>query len=178
MIRRFGPLVLFSTLSFERKHQTFKRWAFIMHNSINPAVSLANRHQYHQATQWQSSFKNRSFIYTHPLPNSSHIRRGLPPNAKLLSGKTPCLLNKNVVRRVGDTKLWLELENFWSEDKDKDHVIYVTGTIYEVTDELTYTLPVMVEKERNVCFHYEDLNHVNDFLFSFQSHWTLLYGII
>ena len=183
MIRRFGPLIFFSTLSFERKHQTLKRWAFIMHNSINPAVSMANRHQYHQATQWKSSFKQRSFIYTNSLSNLSSIVNGLSQNATLFSGKPPCSLNKNVVRRVGETKFWLELEQFWTidfsenKDKDKDN-LYVTGNIYEKTDELIYTLPIMDEKEKNVFFHYEDLYHVNDFLFSFENHSTLIYGII
>jgi hypothetical protein len=90
MIRKFGPLVSYSSLPFERKHQFFKEWARIMHNSINPAYSLAERHQCEQAL----NIKEKSYEQISSDCNSNpDLLDNLPPSAIYLS-KTSCKLNK------------------------------------------------------------------------------------
>ena len=45
LTKMYGPLVLWSTLDFERKHQVFKQKANIMKNFVNPAKSFMCREQ-------------------------------------------------------------------------------------------------------------------------------------
>ena len=45
LTKMFGPLVLWSTLDFERKHQVFKQKANILKNFINPSKSFMVREQ-------------------------------------------------------------------------------------------------------------------------------------
>ena len=49
LMKYFVPLINYSTLPFERKHQFFKKWSRLISNHKNPSSSLALRHQYHQA---------------------------------------------------------------------------------------------------------------------------------
>jgi hypothetical protein len=95
MIKQYGPLILFSSLPFERKHQFFKQWARIMRNSINPAYSLAERHQCEQALIFKSkSYENINFDFTHLIDNPE-LMNHLPPSA-IFTSETPCMLNKGI----------------------------------------------------------------------------------
>jgi len=49
LIRNFGPLIKFSTIKFERKHNYFKKLSQILRNFRNITLSLCNRHQKLQA---------------------------------------------------------------------------------------------------------------------------------
>lgn len=69
IIEKFGTLIDFSTLPYERKHFYFKRWARVMCNHKNPAKSLAERHQYSMAVDFdQKDYEATEFRFTNEIP--------------------------------------------------------------------------------------------------------------
>ena len=103
LIRMFGPLIQFSTLSFERKHQYFKKWAKLINNTINPSYSLANRHQYHQSIVMKD-YEQTKFDFNHQqnvdpqfmAESTSSFHQQRP---------SPFPLKKNIARRIGQSGL-------------------------------------------------------------------------
>ena len=101
-IKTWGPPVRYWTMFFEHKHQFFKYVASHMHNNINLNKSLAERHQYYQA----SKFGDRvppTFVSDIAAPLiQTEMKLALPD---IFTLKSTRLLFKNISFCTGDSVL-------------------------------------------------------------------------
>jgi hypothetical protein len=99
-IQKFGPLINYSTLPFERKHQQFKRWSRNLFNFTNPAKSLASRHQHKFILSFEQKLYTESkFDYQNLLcPINDLMTETLPESKQVIPAlKRPFKLNKGIV---------------------------------------------------------------------------------
>jgi hypothetical protein len=177
LIENFGPLVHFSSLPFERKHQFFKQWARLIHNTKNPAYSLAVRHQCYQAVTFKAnSYREIKFNFNIELSSNPPLQNTLPIDVTFYSDKTQCQLGKNVVRRIGRSNMWIEIKSFW-KIKESTSII-AGGKIYEKSSNFVYTFAILHPKVEQMYIAMTELYHVNDFVSVLNGHNVLIKGII
>lgn len=136
-VQFYGPLVLYSTLKFERKHQVFKQKADILKNFKNPSKSFAVHHQLGLAVKLSNpSFSEIDFFQKSTLAAStsrqaSLILSTLPNSILLHSGEHPHRLNKNLAFKINylRTKYWISPVKYHKVNSDGS--IFAEGDIYE-----------------------------------------------
>lgn len=136
-VQFYGPLVLYSTLKFERKHQVFKQKADILKNFKNPSRSFAVHHQLGLALKLSHpQFSDIDFFQKASLASSSSrqaslILSTLPNSIVLHSAEHPHRLNKNLAFKINyiRTKYWISPVKYHKSNSDGS--IFAEGNIYE-----------------------------------------------
>lgn len=128
LIFRFGPLFLFSTFRFERKHQFSKNLCRKIKNTRNLAYTLHTRHQIQRASEDQNlNFQNINFFSS--LPERTIYLMNPPSNnlVKLNCKEHPFRLNKKPIRRsISGRNEWFYVDSFY---RDEENVIWCQGRI-------------------------------------------------
>ncbi len=128
LIVRFGPLFLFSTLRFERKHQFSKNLCRKIKNTRNLSYTLHTRHQIQRAFEDQNlNFRDINFFPS--LPERTTYFMTPPSNnlVKLNCREHPFRLNKKPIRRsISGRNEWFYVSAFY---KDENNNIWCQGRI-------------------------------------------------
>lgn len=178
LIRYFGPLIYFSSLPFERKHQYFKAWARVIHNMVNPALSMAVRHQYYVAATFNATeYCDIEFEFDKKLTSdpSADLHDTPPMPSTFLTSFPPLKLYKNVVRRIGVSNKWIQVTRLL---KDSSNKVFVGGVIFEKSSDLQFGLPILTNLFELKYIEYNELYHVNDFIYSLKGKQVVIAGII
>ncbi|XP_027196295.2 uncharacterized protein LOC113790792 [Dermatophagoides pteronyssinus] len=141
LIEYFGPLIKYSTLPFERKHQFFKKWSRIISNHKNPSSSLAIRHQYHQA------IINKKMCHLSNHTNSSGVKAKIMDfisSGAIKIKKNIYQTNKKIIKQINENTvpsalLWMEATTFWKVNEN----VVVQGSIYERTEGTVFSFQVL-----------------------------------
>lgn len=173
LVRQYGPLVLFSTLKYERKHVIFKNLSGIMKNFRNPALTFAKFHQQSLVLVLQeNNFLQTDFFASSRVDIGSLERDLKLPQQQLNSDLYPHLLNKNILRKISlkeDSRLqlWMQAENFVKTKAGEMTSIYAVGTIYQLHKSgKKQHPPELTLKYNNFFVNLKYLSHRNDFLYS------------
>lgn len=182
LIERFGPLYLFSTFRFERKHQFSKNISRKVKNTKNLSYTLHTRHQIQRAFEDQQlSFSDLDFFPPEP---ERTIWLMNPPSdnlVKLNSKLHPFRLNKGVIRKsVSGRNEWIYATAFY---KDEDNVVWCKGrqcTFFYQRENLTpvrHSVNGLQQLRILSAYKFARLDHFklsNDFIFSYErKHWLL-----
>lgn len=179
-IQFYGPLVLYSTLKFERKHQVFKQQADIMKNFKNPCKSFAMHHQLGLAVKLSHpNFANIDFFLRTKTDAASSARQAnlllpsLPNSMKLHSPEHPHRLNKNLAFKVNHHRFKYHILPCNYHKLKSDGSIYAEGLIYEEKKQ-TCNLPADLKEQFNFFqikfpvpkyVSLDNLHYRSDFLF-------------
>ena len=139
LVEKWGPLILWSTLKFERKHLEFKVYSETSNCRINMTKQFARHHQFRCAMQFiEKRFATINFFPNEDLESANLIEipastlsqdyyrlNATHPEIPRKSGKNVLF---NILQRGYSSKLWL-LPKFWYKGKDGDLV--ATGYIYQ-----------------------------------------------
>ena len=133
------------------------------------------RHQCYQAVTFKSSqYSQIEFDFDSTFNPNPTLLDSLPVGVKY-DNFTTFHLNKQVIRRIGTTTLWMEISSFWIDNSQE---IYASGNIFAKSDNLYFSLPILTNKNQFQHIKYKDLYHVNDFLYVLNDQIVLINGII
>lgn len=128
LVFRFGPLFLFSTFRFERKHQFSKNLCRKIRNTRNLAYTLHTRHQIQKAFEdINLNFRDINFFLLLPERTTYYMN---PPSNNLVRLKCkehPFRLNKKPIRRsISGRNEWFYIDSFY---KDEENAVWCRGRI-------------------------------------------------
>jgi hypothetical protein len=81
-----------------------------------------------------------------------------------------------VVRKVGETDLYIKVSSFWQVPST--NVLYVEGIIYKQSQNVHYTFSVLLKLFSLKYVKYDDLYHINDFVYKMDDNDILIKSII
>lgn len=177
LTRLFGPLVFWSTLNFERKHQVFKNKANTMQNFVNPAKSFMSREQVcfsldlAEPKSTLGNLPRSDFRFLNSLTKDNNIldenelRKYVLP-VKLHPHPISTQLIFKINQNLNSTQ-WINPSAYYKDPNGSQH-IYVYGHIYTLDNEsdpdLHQSLNVLIACDSKFVI-LDFLNHQSDFLF-------------
>lgn len=190
LIRYYSPLVLFSTLKYERKHLYFKNFAEVTCNRINLEKSFAVRHQMYCALLFATGeYQSMNFFEVDETKLVARILHTMPTEPEyrpLSSSKSPRSVSKFLIFNILGTrghssKQWFQPTRYWQSKSDES--IIVEGNVFKLTVNrrqnclFPTSLSILYGGKKKFIQH-SHLNHQIDYIFHPDSNYYLFRGMI
>lgn len=171
LTRRFGPLVLFSSLKYERKHVCFKRISDVMFNFKNPTLTFAKIHQKNLVLELEESNFIETDFFSKDEFDITRLKSDLKGRkVELQSDQRPHRLKKQILRKFyskanSRIEYWICADSFWLSSQEGVRSIYAKGAIYELRNCDKKKFPaVLTPKFKDLYVNMDHIFYKNDFL--------------